>query len=54
MAEEELEIAAADLECRGDMTELLKKVSEEYESQFIAENYELLLQVKEMQEDRGW
>ena len=54
LAEEELAIAAADWNCRGDMDELRMEVSEEYESQFIAENYALLLQIKEMQEDRGW
>jgi hypothetical protein len=54
LAEQELAIAAADWNCRGDMDELMQEVSEEYESQFIAENYELLLQIKEMQEDLGW
>ena len=54
LADEELAIAAADWNCRGDMDELRQEVSEEYESQFIAENYELLLQIKEMQEDLGW
>jgi hypothetical protein len=54
LAEEELAIAAADWGCRGDLTELMEEVTEEYESQFIAENIELLQQLKNMQEERGW
>ena len=54
LADEELVIAAADWGCRGDMTELMEEVTKEYESQFIAENIDLLQQLKDMQEELGW
>lgn len=53
-ADEELAIAAADWDCRGDMTELIQEVTEEYEAQFITENIELLQKVKDAQETLGY
>ncbi len=54
LADEELAIAAADWNCRGDMDEIMEEVSKEYEKQFIAENIDLLRKVKAAQEEMGW
>ncbi len=54
LADEELAIAAADLNCRGDMNEIMEEVSKEYESQFIAENIDLLRKIKAAQDEMGW
>ncbi len=54
LADEEMAIAAADTECGGDMTDLRTEVQEEYEAQFILENFELLQKQKAMQDELGY
>jgi hypothetical protein len=54
LADEELAIAAADTECGGDMMDLRTEVQEEYEAQFILENFELLQKQKAAQDELGY
>jgi hypothetical protein len=52
LQQEEIDLAVADYECRGDYWEVYQEVSEEYEGEFIAENREVLEQIREA-EGRG-
>jgi hypothetical protein len=50
LADEELEIAAADLACRSDLDEVYDEVRKEYEAQFILEHQALLERVREAEQ----
>jgi hypothetical protein len=49
LQQEEIDVAVADFECRGDYWEVYQEVSEEYEVDFIAENREILEQIRDAQ-----
>jgi hypothetical protein len=49
LQQEEIDLAVADFECRDDYFEVYQEVSEEYEADFIAENRELLEQIRDSQ-----
>ncbi len=49
LQQEEIDLAVADLECRGDYYEEYQEISEEYEADFIAANREILEQIRESQ-----
>lgn len=49
LQQEEIDLAVADFECRGDYWEVYQGVSEEYEADFIAENREILEQIRDAQ-----
>jgi hypothetical protein len=52
LQQEEIDLAVADYECRGDYWETYQEVSEEYEVDFVAENRAVLEQIREA-EGRG-
>jgi hypothetical protein len=52
LQQEEIDLAVADFECRGDYWETYQEVSEEYEADFIAENRAVLEEIREV-EGRG-
>jgi hypothetical protein len=47
LQQEEIDLAVADYECRGDYYEVMADISEEYEADFIAENREALEQIRD-------
>lgn len=49
LQQEEIDLAVADFECRGDYYEVYQEVSQEYEADFIAANREILEQIRETQ-----
>ncbi|HWL48475.1 MAG TPA: hypothetical protein VNT92_01230 [Acidimicrobiia bacterium] len=50
LQQEEIDLAVADFECRGDYWEVYQEVSEEYEVDFIAENREALERIREAEQ----
>lgn len=50
LQQEEIDLAVADFECRGDYYEVYQEISEEYEADFIAENREILEEIREAQD----
>ncbi len=46
LQQEEIDLAVADFECRGDYWEVYQEVSEEYEAEFIAENRAILEEIR--------
>jgi hypothetical protein len=46
LQQEEIDLAVADFECRGDYYEVYQEVSEEYEADFIAENRAMLEEIR--------
>jgi hypothetical protein len=46
LQQEEIDLAVADYECRGDYWEVYQEVSEEYEAEFIAENRAALEEIR--------
>lgn len=53
LQQEEIDLAVADYECRGDYWETYQEVSEEYEADFVAENREILEQIREAENPGG-
>jgi len=53
LQQEEIDMAVADFECRGDYWETYQEVSEEYEVEFVAENREALEQIREAENPGG-
>jgi hypothetical protein len=49
LQQEEIDLAVADFECRGDYYEVYQEVSEEYEAEFVEQNREILEQIREAQ-----
>jgi hypothetical protein len=49
LQQEEIDLAVADFECRGDYYEVYQEVSEDYEAEFVEQNRELLEQIREAQ-----
>jgi hypothetical protein len=49
LQQEEIDLAVAAFECRGDYYEVYQEVSEEYEAEFIAANRETLEKIREAQ-----
>ena len=49
LQQEEIDLAVADYECRGDYYDVFQEVSAEYEADFIAENREALEQIREIE-----
>lgn len=49
LQQEEIDMAVADFECARDWQDLYTEVSQEYEADFIAENREILEQIREAQ-----
>jgi hypothetical protein len=50
LQQEEIDMAVADYECRGDYWEVYQDVSEEYEADFIAENRAALEEIRELEQ----
>ncbi len=53
LQQEEIDLAVADFECRGDYWETYQEVSEEYEAEFVEENREILEQIRDAQGGPG-
>ena len=53
LQQEEIDLAVADFECRGDYYEVFQEVSEEYEADFVAANREILEQIRDAQGGGG-
>ncbi len=53
LQQEEIDLAVADYECRGDYYEVYQEVSEEYEADFIGENRAALEQIREAENPAG-
>jgi hypothetical protein len=53
LQQEEIDLAVADFECRGDYYEVYQEVTEEYEADFIAENRAALEQIREAENPEG-
>jgi hypothetical protein len=49
LQQEEIDLAVADFECRDDYWEVYQEISEEYEADFVAENRDVLEQIRESQ-----
>lgn len=49
LQQEEIDLAVADFECRGDYYEVYQEVSEDYEAEFVEQNREILEQIREAQ-----
>jgi hypothetical protein len=49
LQQEEIDMAVADFECRGDYYEVYQEVSEDYEAEFVEQNREILEQIREAQ-----
>ena len=49
LQQEEIDLAVADFECRGDYYEVYQEVSEEYEAEFVEQNREILEQIRQAQ-----
>jgi len=49
LQQEEIDLAVADFECRGDYYEVYQEVAEDYEADFIADNREILEQIRDSQ-----
>jgi hypothetical protein len=49
LQQEEIDMAVADFECRDDYWEVYQDISEEYEADFVAENRDILEQIRESQ-----
>lgn len=47
LQQEEIDLAVADYECRGDYWEVYQEVTEDYEAEFIEANREVLEQIRE-------
>jgi hypothetical protein len=53
LQQEEIDLAVADFECRVDYYEVYQEVAEEYEGDFIAENREILEQIRDAENGQG-
>jgi hypothetical protein len=53
LQQEEIDLAVADFECRGDYWDVYREVSEDYEADFVAENREVLEQIREAENPQG-
>ncbi len=51
LADEELAIAAADIECAGDMFDVMEEIHKEYEAKFIEEYRDLLEKQRDLMQD---
>jgi len=49
LQQEEIDMAVADFDCRGDYYEVYQEVSEDYEAEFVEQNREILEQIREAQ-----
>jgi hypothetical protein len=49
LQQEEIDLAVADFECRGDYYEVYQEVSEDYEAEFVEQHREILEQIREAQ-----
>ena len=53
LQQEEIDLAVADFECRGDYWEVYQEVSEDYEADFVAANRAILEEIRDAEGGRG-